>query len=107
MTERKLGLEEIRNEGADVSAIAKIRLAETLDHEFLFDGHLQVETDCTCEDREEAADEPMLQRRTEKSDEETGVDGMTHYAIGASHDQRVILFDGRRAAPVFTEYKPG
>src|SRR5258708_1503333 len=99
--EEQRGLEEIRgsdnirNKGVDVSAVAKIRLAETLDHELLFDRHLQVETDGTCEDREEAADESMLQRRTEKSDQEAGVDGMPHDAIGASHDQRVVLFYGR------------
>ena len=82
MAETKL--EQKRNESADVPAIAKIGLAETVDHEFLFDRHLQVETDRTGEDGKEAADKSMLQRRTEKSDEETGVDGVAHGAVGAA-----------------------
>src|ERR1700719_4019315 len=105
--EERWGLEEKWNEGADVPSIAKICLSETLNHEVLFHRHLQVETDCTCEDGKEAADESMLQRGTQKSDQEASVDGMAHGAIGAGHDQRVVLFDCGRAAPVFTEYKPG
>ena len=46
--------------------------------------HLKVETDCTREDRKEAANESMLQRRTQKSEQETGVDGMAHGAVGAA-----------------------
>ena len=104
--EEKRGLEEKGHEGVDVSAIAKIGLAKTLDHEFLFHRHLQVETDRTCDDRKEAADKPMLQRRTQKSDQNAGVYGVANGAIGATHNQCVVLFDCGRAAPVFSEYEP-
>src|ERR1700680_310990 len=101
--EEKGASEEKGHEGVDVSAIAKIGLAETLDHEFLFDRDFQVETDGTGKDGEEAADESILQRRTEKRDQEAGVDGMPHETIRAGHDQRVVLFEGRKVAPVFSE----
>src|SRR5882757_10553384 len=102
-TGRETGLEEKRNESADVPAIAEICVAETLDHEVLFHRHLQVETDGAGEDGEEAADESVLQRRPEKSEQEAGVDGMAHDAVGAGDNQRVVMLDGGRAAPVFSE----